>query len=207
MNSAAARRTLLFASLATVCVISGCHERTDQGGVAFYRFPWWDGLLQTAGGILGVTVGSYALNVSFRSRFRNRVALKLGFLLVMVSAGVAFLIGPSKLTDRVVIDDTHFETTYGFWLHPTHRSVRFDEVLAMRLVEVSTKKGRVSNQLQCRRNDGELVDVPLGDLFCQAVHEVLKRAQAHGVAVGVEADIAELVSRVRSRKPASGGGR
>jgi hypothetical protein len=207
MKSVAARRTLLFASLAMVCLISGCYERTDQGGVAVYGFAWWDGLLQTAGGILGAMVDWYAWKVSCRSGFLQKVGRKLGFLLMIVSLVAAFLIGPSRFTDRVVIDDTHFETTYGFWMKPTHQSVRFDEILAMRLVEVSKTKGRVDRRLQCRRKDGELVVIPSGDLFHQAANEVLKWAQARGVAIGDEADIAELISRSGSLRRVSGGSR
>jgi hypothetical protein len=93
------------------------------------------------------------------------------------------LIAPSLYSDRVVIDDEHFEARYGFWFAPSVHDVRFDDLRAVQHATVTNDRGRKNRELHCLHKSGAMTVIPCGDLVRNTVPEILDRAKARGVAV------------------------
>ncbi len=88
-------------------------------------------------------------------------------------------------SDRVLIDDQHFEATYGFWFSPTLRQIRFDELSEIQYVAVRGRRGRINYEIRCLKKDGQSSVVHAGDLVKNTVPELLARAKSKGVNVVV----------------------
>jgi len=168
-----------MAALVTVLallVISGCYERVTQGDQSVYRFAWWLGPAVIAGGILGGPVGWFVRKVNRR----------WGYALMFLSPFLLIAVAPAMYSDRVVVDDRHFEARYGMWFSPTVQDVKFDDLREIRYVGVKDSRGRTKYELRCITKTGETRVVPAGDLVKNTVPEVLAKARDKGVNVVVE---------------------
>lgn len=163
---------LLLAAL-TLCCFSGCYERIANGNESVYRFVWWLGPAVIVGGILGMPSGWYL----------RQWSPKLGFGLLVMAPLLLLVIAPAMYRDRVLIDDEHFEASYGFWFNPTVHNLRFDELREVQYVELRGRRGRTNYELRCQSKSGQSSVVHAGDLVRNAVLEILERAKANGVHV------------------------
>jgi hypothetical protein len=166
---------LLLAAL-TLCLVAGCYERVSRGNESLYRFVWWLGPVVIAGGILGVPIGWLL----------RKWTPKWGFVLMFIAPVLLVIVAPAMYSDRVLIDDEHFEVRYGFWFAPSVFDLRFEDLSEIRYVVVHDARGRASYELHCLTNTGEVVVVHAGDLVRNTVPEILARAKARGVRVIAE---------------------
>jgi hypothetical protein len=171
------KNTVLFAGLLTVCLVSGCYERVTQGNQSIYRFAWWIGPSVIAGGILGVPVGWFLRNWNKR----------WGFVLMCLAPVLLVIVAPAMYSDRVIVDDQHFDAKYGFWFSPNQQSIRFENLREIRYVKIAGNRGRTNYELHCLSPAGQVTVVPAGDLVRQTVPEIAQRAKARGVAFVNEA--------------------
>lgn len=155
-----------------LCVLAvGCYEHVTRGNVSIYGFAWWLGPCVIVAGIAGIPVGW---------RFRQT---KWGFVLLILAPVLLVIVAPAMYSDRVLIDDDHFEVRYGFWFSPTVHNLRFADLSDMRYVAVAGNRGRTNYELHCRSKTGVLTVVHAGDLVFNTVPEIMARASAKGVAV------------------------
>jgi hypothetical protein len=163
---------VVFLGVLTLCVVSGCYERVTHGRQSIYQFAWWLGPVVIAAGILGVPVGWLV----------RKVNKKWGFVLMVMGPFLLVAIAPAMYSDRVFIDDDHFEAKYGLWFSPTHQTIRFQDLREIRYVGVPGRRGRVNYSLHCLSRAGQETVVPAGDLIRQTVPEIAERAKARRVA-------------------------
>ncbi len=171
-----ARRAVALVSVLSLVLVSGCYERVSQGNQAIYRFAWWMGPAVIVGGILGMPIGWFLRSVN----------KKWGFALMVLSPLALILVAPAMYSDRVVVDDQHFEAKYGIWFKPNEQSVRFDDLREIRYMATKGNRGRVNYSLHCITKTGETRIVPAGDLVKNTVPEILEKAEAKGVNIVVE---------------------
>jgi hypothetical protein len=168
-----AKRLAALAGLLALCLVAGCYERVTDGNASVYRFAWWLGPAVIAGGILGVPVG-WVL---------RKVLPRWGLALMVLSPFLLILVAPAMYSDRVVVDDEHFEARYGFWFSPTVHNLRFRDLRQIQYVGVPGSRGRTKYELHCVTSAGQATVVSAGDLVRQTVPEILARAKASGVVV------------------------
>jgi hypothetical protein len=108
---------------------------------------------------------------------------KWGFVLICMGPFLLIIVAPAMYSDYVLIDDEHFETSYGFWFSPTVQNLRFKELREIRFVEVPRRRGGTEIELQCITHAGEIHVVHGGSLVTNTVPEMLARAKAKGVLV------------------------
>ena len=171
-----ARGIIVCLGLLALCLVSGCYERVAQGNQATYRFAWWLGPAGIAGDILSVAVGWFVR--SWNKRW--------GFGLMCLGPVLLVMVILPMYSDRVLIDDEHFEAKYGLWFSPTQQNIRFQDLLEIRYVGVPGNRGRMNYKLRCMNREGQVIVVPAGDLVRQTVPEILERARGRGIAVVTE---------------------
>jgi hypothetical protein len=167
------RAIAAFAGLLSLCLVCGCYERAAQGNQSVYRFAWWLGPIVIGGGILSVPIGWLLRTWS----------KKWGFAILCLGPVMLAIVAPAMYSDRVVIDDDHFEAKYGLWFSPTQQSVRFRDLNEIRYVGIPGRRGRMNYELRCMTPAGQVIVVPAGDLVRQTVPEILQKARARRLAV------------------------
>ncbi len=165
-------RTAFVAALA-LCSVAGCYEHVSNGNESIYRFVWWLGPLIIAGGILAIPAGW----------FLRRWSAKWGFVLMVMAPVLLVIVAPAMYSDRVVIDNEHFEARYGFWFSPSVHNLRFEDLQEIQYVAVPGSRGSTNYELHCLSKAGQLSVVHAGDLVRNTVPEILERAKAKGVRV------------------------
>jgi hypothetical protein len=154
-----------------MCSIAGCYEHTTRGNESFYQFASWLGPVIIGAGILAIPIG-----------WLTRKS-KLGFVLMCMGPVLLLFVAPAMYSDRVVIDDDHFEAHYGLWFNPSVRNVRFSDLREIRYVSVQGTRGRIKYELHCVNKNGNEAVVPAGDLIKYTVQEIMTRAKAKGVII------------------------
>jgi hypothetical protein len=157
----------------TICFLAGCYERVARGNASVYQFAWWLGPMVIAIGLLGIPMGWLL----------RKWSRKWGFVLMGMAPLLLLIVAPAMYSDRVLIDDEHFEARYGFWFNPSVQHLRFDGLREIRYVEVPDNQGKTNYELQCVSKTGQVSVVPAGDLVNNAVPEILARAKESGVRV------------------------
>jgi hypothetical protein len=168
-----AQRIAAIVAVFSICLIAGCYERTTNGATSIYQFAWWLGPAVIGGGILCVPAG-WLLRPSVP---------KWGWVLMVMGPLLLILVAPAMYSDRVVIDDEHFEARFGFWFSPTMHNLRFQDLRVIQYVAVAGTRGRTKYELHCLSASGQSTVVPAGDLVRETVPEILERAKAKGVQV------------------------
>lgn len=168
-----AKRIVSVIALLALCLVAGCYERVSQGNTAVYHFVWWLGPAVIAGGILGVPFGWLL----------RKAVPKWGYALMIVGPLLLIFVAPAMYSDHVVIDDDHFEATYGLWFSPQVQSLQFKDLSQIQYVGIPDNRGRTKYEMHCLTRTGQMTVVPAGDLVRQTVPELLARAKAKGVAV------------------------
>ncbi len=164
------------AAVLLICLVSGCYEHVTDGQKSLYQFAWWVGPLVIAGGILGIPIGWWI----------RKWNAKWGFVMMGMAPLLLVIVAPGMYTDRVLIDDEHFETRYGFWFDPSVHDIRFDNLREIRFVAVPGSRGRTNHEMRCTTKKGETTVVHAGDLVMPTVPEILARAEKRGVKVVVQ---------------------
>lgn len=154
-----------------LCFLTGCHEHVSRGSESIYRFAWWTGPTAIAGGFLAPLV----------AWFLRKRSPKVAIALLFAAPTLFLFVAPAMYRDRVLIDDEHFEATYGLWFAPSFHSLQFDELREIRYVAVPGNRGRTDYELHCLTDTGQVVVVSVGDLVRHSVLEILERAEAKGV--------------------------
>lgn len=156
-----------------ICLISGCYERVADGNASTYKFAWWLGPAVIFGGILAVPLGWLL----------RRSMPRWGYGLMVIGPLALIFAAPAMYSDRVFIDDQHFEARFGFWFSPTVQDVKFSELQEIRYIQVTDNRGKAKYELHCVYKTGQTIIVPAGDLVRQTVPEILSRARERGVSV------------------------
>jgi hypothetical protein len=173
VHSKRARGVLILVGLLALCFVSGCYERVSAGNQSLYRFDWWLGPAVIGAGILAVPIGWFVRKQNAR----------WGFVLMVMGPVLLAIVAPAMYSDRVLIDDAHFEARYGFWFSPSEHNIRFDDLQAIRYIAIPARRGRTKYELRCARKSGGEATVHAGDLVRNAVPEILTRARAKGIIV------------------------
>jgi len=166
-------KVLALAVAPLLCFVSGCYERTTNGTESIYRCAAWTGPT-----IIGI--GIVALLASWLLFKWNK---GVGITIAIVTLFLVPLLAPSMYVDRVLVDDDHLESTYGFWFSPNVRSLRFEDLAEIRYVALAGYRGGTKYELHCLTHKGRVEVVHGGDLAINAFPEILERAKAKGVAV------------------------
>lgn len=171
------RRSTLSRCLVLIVVLAaGCYNRVVQGDETVYSFAGWVGALVILGGLVAFPVGLLISQRSWR-----------GYIIVVGGPLIALLVGPSMYTDRVKVDEQHFECRYGFWWSPSIFNIRFDDLRHIEWeteVKTSRRGGQEYNYfLLCVYKDGRRDKVAVGTLMRQAVEEILQRARERSVPI------------------------
>jgi hypothetical protein len=116
----------------------------------------------------------------------RRKSERWGFVLMGISPFLLIMVAPAIYSDRVVVDQNHFEANYGLWFSPTIHNIRFQDLREIRYVGVPGRRGRMNYELRCTTTSGEQRVVHAGDLVKNTVPEILERAKARGVAVSID---------------------
>lgn len=162
-------------------LLTGCVDRTTNGGTTTYTFALW---------IVGVAVllGLALIAIGYFTRKKGPVWKTVFVILlgvVVIAIGV-----PMMWLDRVEVDDEHFVSTHGLpWDRKTH-DVRFDQLQGIQVEMVVTKQKngaeKKSYTLQCSKSGGG-ESVPVGNVMERAVGQILGNARKKGVPLtGVE---------------------
>lgn len=163
---------LLFGMM-VLCVILGCYEHESHGNQSVYQFAGWVAPTVIGGSILCIPIGWLL----------GKWSPKWGFVLMGMAPILLVMVAPSMYSDRVLIDDEHFEAIYGSWFSPSKHDVRFRDLREIRHVAVRGSYGRTLYELHCIANTGQVTVVHAGDLVKNTVPEILARAKARGVVV------------------------
>ncbi|MFO0945846.1 MAG: hypothetical protein U1D30_07870 [Planctomycetota bacterium] len=153
------------------CTLAGCYERVMDGDEAVYKFSLWIPIAVMLGSAIAFPVGWAVRSTSQR----------FGWGLMIASPVLLFVISPGLFLNRVTVDKDHFTCERGFWFSPAQDDIRFDELSDIRLVEKSGRRGRKSYELHCRKKDGQVTVVPLGDLIQNAWPEIAERAHERNI--------------------------
>ncbi len=164
-----ARSIRLILPLALV-FLTGCTEETVEGSKLTVKFATWVPIAVILGGI-AAGVGGF---------FLKRYNTKYGWTLLVLGPVMAVIVGPGMLKDHLIVDDDHFELETGFWFMPTKHSIRFDEIRSIEIKEEPNGKS-TKVTMYCRKNNNEMVAVPVGDLMKQgALDRIVQRAKSKG---------------------------
>ncbi len=166
-------RAALLAAM-SLCFVTGCYEHVSRGNESIYGFAWWLGPMIIAVGVVGFPIGWLV--------YKNW-SERLGFALLILAPVLLVVVAPAMYSDRVLIDEEHFEARYGFWFAPTTHNLRFDDLREIQYVAVRGRRGRKKYELHCVSNAGDVSVVHAGNLVKNTVPEILARAQAKGVRV------------------------
>ncbi len=168
-------RKLAFSFVAFLgLILAGCSTRYVEGDHVTYRFNVFI--------VLGVgLLSAVALPAGW---FLRRFSQRLGFVLMGVGFIVLVLVAPSMWTDRVQVDNDHFECNVGA-LGGSPHSIQFNDLKSIRWVEIETEgRGRhMTYFLDCVRSSGSTERVPVGDLMKEALEEILTRVHDRGIPI------------------------
>jgi hypothetical protein len=164
---------VILVGLLALGLFAGCYEHVSRGNQSIYQFAWWLGPVVIAGGVLGIPAGWLL----------RKWSPKWGFVLMGLAPLLLLFVAPAMYSDRVLIDDEHFEARYGFWFNPSEHNLRFQDLREIKYVEVSGNRGRTNYELHCFTKTGQVSVVHAGDLVKNTVPEILARARARGVVV------------------------
>lgn len=168
-----ARGMAVLAGVLALGLVAGCYERVSDGNQSVYRFAWWIGPTVIGAGILGIPLGW----------FLRKASAKWGVALMILGPILLGIVAPAMYSDRVVVDDEHFEATYGFWFSPSVHNLQFRDLREIRYVAVPGRKGRTNYELHCATHSGAVTVVHAGNLVKNTVPEILARARARGVII------------------------
>jgi hypothetical protein len=132
---------MLGLAMLTIC-LAGCYEKSAQGDQSTYAFAGWIGVAVILGGLVFVPAGW----------FLRRLSMKYGLVLMFMGPVLLLIIAPAMYSDKVVVDNDHFEARYGFWFAPSQHNIRFSDLQEIRFVEVPGARNRSSLRPQDRRN-------------------------------------------------------
>jgi hypothetical protein len=107
-------------------------------------------------------------------------------LIAIVALAGLVLFAPVPLTERVTVDDTHFEVHPGMWFQTATLHVEFDKLQAIALEQGETggRRSRVIDVLVLRFKDSSVDTLPLNnDVKISGAIEILARANKRGVRV------------------------
>lgn len=170
-RSTRAAWNMTFATL--LLVPAGCTEHVTEGNQSIYQFSAWVGPAEIAFCSVLIVIGWWLRK---RYKYFGYPAMLLGTLFILILPGASF-------HDRVVVDDEHFEATYGFWFNPNQHNIRFKELREIRYTYVFRRRGSKHYQLRCLKQSGETEIVHVGDLVTHTVAEILRRAKDQGVTI------------------------
>jgi len=171
------RWSIVFAGAIAVSLLTGCVDREVSGHQAIYRFSEWVGPMVIGLGVIGIALSLLMLKV------REKWALPIMLLIMLIPILLIAVIAPAIYSDKVLIDDEHFEARYGFWFSPTEQKVWFKNLRRIKYVQVKRGESRRYYELQCESKTGQTTCVPAGDLVSRTVTEILARAQARNVPI------------------------
>ena len=168
-----ARIFLVLCGALLLCLLAGCYERVTDGNQTIYRFASWLGPVI-------ITIGVVCLPLGWFLRGWNST---WGWVLMIMGPLLVAFIAPAMYSDRVLIDDEHFEARYGAWFDPSVHNLRFQDLREIRYVGVADHRGRTKHEMHCIAKTGQATVVHSGDLVKFTVPEILARAKARGVVV------------------------
>lgn len=173
MHSTPRRASMVALMALLLGGVAGCYDRSANGDQSVYSFALWIGILVVLGGLIFMPAGW----------FLRRLSERFGWGLMIFSPILLIFVGPAMFSDKVVVDNDHFEARYGFWFAPSVHNIRFSDLQEIRHVGVRGNRNRISYQLHCVRHDGTTEVVSVGNLVRNAVDEILARAEAKRVRV------------------------
>lgn len=165
-----AKRVGLFLGL---LFLSGCYEKTVEGSQTIYKFESWIAPTE-------IVVFSLVVLISYFLRRRLRY---LSYLGIGLGLFFLFILPGSALQDRVIVDDQHFDATYGFWFYPSHHNIQYKDLEEVHYTFTLKRQNLRHYEMRITRKSGEKEVVPVGDLMLEAAQDILDRAQAQGVRV------------------------
>jgi hypothetical protein len=166
----------LFLLVLVVCV-TGCYQRDFDGHQATYHALAWIGPL-----IICISLAGYALGFWLWKRYA-KAGLPYMLMLLFLSTLLLVILAPSTYTDRVIVDDEHFEARYGFWFNPTVKTIRFSDLREIQYKDYHDNDGFTGYRMDCVALNGQVTTVFAGDLVKETVTEIFAKARTRGVTV------------------------
>lgn len=153
------RRVALLTALSCL-FLAGCTNETTVGETTVYTYQLWVSFVAIAVGAAVTAFGWTQRNESWRAW----IAIVAGGLMTVGFCPFAFF-------DKLVVDETHLEGRWGFWMFPTRHDIRFDDVGHASLTKKVTtgRRGRkTSYYLNFHLKNGQTEELSLGNDLVEA---------------------------------------
>ncbi len=160
---------------ASLCLITGCIDRSTSGNSVIYTFSLW-----ILGAIVlgGLALIGICLTVK-KKGWKTYVLMAVGLLVIVVGV-------PMMRSDRLEVDEQGFKSRHGLPWNPVEHNIRFDSLQEIR-IQVTEKRVEQlgttteSYALFCLSKSGSSEEVPVGDLMKAALRQILDNARKKGV--------------------------
>jgi hypothetical protein len=165
------RRLRWLGGLAFCASLSGCADRSVDGGTVVFTWP-------PSVGLLTILAGLACFWAAWLLR-EKRLEVSIG--LVIVGLLVLVFFAPARFMDRVIINDEAVETRYGIWFSPTVLRFHYAGVESLHhevRVTYVKRKRRKEVVVVFVRSDGGRSTFEPGWLSRHAVPEILDRARS-----------------------------
>lgn len=155
-------------------LLSGCVDESVSGNTTTYRFSLWIPTVVTLVGFVPVALGALI----------GLLWTRYGWLLVLPGLLYLVVLPPAIFLDRLVVSDTKFEQSTGFWFVPTQHFVSFGELSRIDIIEEQRPNGSASYYLNCIKKNGSSERVPINDMMQPTpLNKILTTAQTARVPV------------------------
>ena len=113
--------------------------------------------------------------------FRSGSHKRFAFALIIFGAIAETLFGPGLIFDRIVITGHGYSVRTGFWFAPKTRQFEFKEVDFITEGFWTDAKGRRNKRWDVHMKNGDILDVPTGDLWRLNKKRIVQLLQERGV--------------------------
>lgn len=170
-------RRMSLCALAVLAIgLAGCTQKAADASGVTCTYQWWVGPVGLLIGIAAVGLG-----------WANRAGGWRAVLFLVIAALGTLTFAPFGFFDKVIVDNAHLETRWGFWCFPTTHNIRFDDVSSVQLTSETShsRRGRRTSyhlvfQLKSGKSEKLSAD---NSLMQEAADDVLAQLQQRQIPV------------------------
>ena len=163
---------VLLAFLLMIC--TGCVREKTEGSTHEFTYELWVAVCAVLVGV-GVTV------FGWMNRFGKGWR---GWVMVVAGVAITLVAGPSLALSRIVVNETGFLRSSGFFGKTSVQDVKYSDVRSIKLETRRGRRGRRTDYVVCTKKDGSTAEFGVGDALEQAAApHILKGAVASGIQI------------------------